>query len=108
MIPLLHHFLSEFEDRFNDISRRAAQILHLIPAVICSQRGVDLQLVEEVVELYRDDLPSSDVVAAETHLWQVKWQDKDVPNTAVKARPIFFPKHSLPFAHILFNVRNLV
>ena len=88
MIPLLDHFLSEFQERFNVNSKRAAQILNLILSVICSKGDIDMQQLDEVAEFYNDDLPSSAGVSAEVHLWQVKWHGKDpasVPNSAIKA-----------------------
>ena len=72
-IPLLDHFLSEFSDRFSDNSQRAAQILHLIPKVICSKGGIDMPQLNESVALYAYDLPSPHSLNAEAHMWQVKW-----------------------------------
>lgn len=56
VIPLLDHFLSEFQERFTDNSKRATQILHLIPSVICSKGDIDMQQLDQVVEFYHDDL----------------------------------------------------
>ena len=88
IIPFLDHFLAEFNERFSNNSKRAALILHLIPEVICSKGGIDMQALKEVVELYSDDLPSPLSVNAEVHMWLVKWLGKervDVPNTAIEA-----------------------
>ena len=43
VIPLLDHFLSEFQEHFTDNSKRSVQILHLIPSVICSMGDIDMQ-----------------------------------------------------------------
>ena len=62
-----------------------------------------MQALNEVVELYSDDLPSPLSVNAEVHMWLVKWLGKE---KALKEADLSFFPH--PFADFLHYSSNFL
>ena len=85
-IPFLDHIISEFGARFEGLSVRASKLFGLIPSILCSEEvPVD---ISEAVEMYKDDLPSPELMDQELKRWKVKWQSKQlecIPTSCAQA-----------------------
>ena len=71
-IPFIDHVISELETRFNPLSATSSMLLGLVPSVHSSQE-VD---IAEAVEVYKDDLPTPELIDEELKGWRFKWEDK--------------------------------
>ena len=99
-IPLLEHIISEFEARFSPLSVTSSLLLGLVPSVLCSQEeALDLS---RAVDIYKDDLPSPELLDQEVKHWKLKWQGKpgkDIPESCAQAikdcDPVVFPNISM-------------
>jgi len=69
-LPLLDHFIMEMQERFGQQQTLASKLLHLVPSFLCKDCTLNL---DEVIELYQDDLPNPSVIATEVSRWQLKW-----------------------------------
>ena len=76
-VPLLDHLISEMKSRFGKHQQTALLGLSIVPSVLVSIPPEDLSSkVQQLVELYENDLPSPECVDSELHSWQLKWQKK--------------------------------
>ena len=89
-IPFLDHILSHMETCFSDLQQKAVMALQIIPSVILQnthQANVEENYSDELVDFFKDDLPSPSTVDQEIKLWFCKWNTYvgDAPNTPTKA-----------------------
>lgn len=73
VIPVLDEVTSEFDARFSQLSASAGQLLGLVPSVIC-EREVN---IEEVAQLYTEDLPNPELLDLEVQRWRRKFMTID-------------------------------
>ena len=95
-IPFLDHIIMELEERFSPLSQTASNLFGLVPSVQCND-DIDIDLMPDA-ELYKDDLPSPELVPQELKRWKLKCKllPKDsIPLTCAKAikmcDPSMFP-----------------
>ena len=99
-MPLLDHLIAEL----NTIDAASSQhIIEFLPSVIDSESGVG-SLVN-ILQLYKDDLPSPGTFNTELDLWSQKWSADQH-----KAAEINTPEKALVFADSDFypNIRALL
>ena len=70
-IPFLDHLISELSLRFDEHTKKAALVQHLLPVRIRSSSSV--QDIEQAVAFYGDDLPNRNIVDEEYERWKAKW-----------------------------------
>ena len=70
-IPFLDHLISELSLRFNEHTKKAALVQHLLPVWICSSSS--MQDIEQPVAFYGDDLPNRSIVDEDYECWKAKW-----------------------------------
>ena len=74
-VPLIDHMLAEFDTRFTYFHQKALRGLILVPsALVKFEKDEVTSKFQELVGLYRVDLPSPGTTDAEFHCWRVKWQ----------------------------------
>ena len=71
-IPFLDHIIQEIENQFSPMAQTASKLLGLVPAVIC-ERDIDMT---EVVQLYRNDMPSPELFTQEHTRWKIRYLAK--------------------------------
>ena len=71
-IPFIDYVITELETRFTPLSATSSTLLGLVPSVLCNQE-VD---IAEAVEMYKDDLPSPELIDQELRRWKFKWEGK--------------------------------
>ena len=87
-IPLVDHLVTELNSRFSEQAKIATEALKLIPSVMAFSGQVDSNCTKELIDFYKDDLPSPETVITEVHIWRMKWEKiagPDRPDTASKA-----------------------
>ncbi|XP_065667950.1 52 kDa repressor of the inhibitor of the protein kinase-like [Hydra vulgaris] len=85
IIPFLDTIISEIKIRFQKTNCIAVKILCLIPSIICSE---EITAFQELVKIYKSDLPNSEAVDQELMFWKRKWsviKHEERPNTLAKA-----------------------
>ena len=104
-IPLLDHLIQELDTRFCDETKRATQVLQLVPSVIKSDAKLESEKFNDLINLYMDDLPSPLTLDTELHTWEMKWKNAvgEVPNSAAKALKAI-DKTFFPNLHTLFRI----
>lgn len=70
MIPFLDHILSEMRHRFGEIHHTKIKLLGLIPSIVVDY---DAASIDYVGELYREDLPSLQMLSTEFRRWKSKF-----------------------------------
>ena len=82
--PFLDHIVSELQGQFS-MSVGALKLLGLVPSVLGSE-NVKVDISEAVVQLYKADLPSIELVDQEVRRWKFKWQGQsaNVPETCAQ------------------------
>ena len=70
-IPFLDHLTTELSFRFDEHTKKAALVQHLLPARIKSASSA--QDIMQAVTVYGDDLPNKDIVDEEYARWKAKW-----------------------------------
>ena len=85
-IPLVDHIIAELDSQFSRLSRVSAT-LRLVPSVLLKAEPD----ITDAVEMYKDDLPSPELIHQELKRWKMKWekhQDQDaeeIPATCATA-----------------------
>ena len=75
-IPFVEHLLSELVTRFSLQQQKAINVLYLVPSnAIVQQESQFYTAMQEVVNLYKDDLPSPMCIQSELHCWYQKWKN---------------------------------
>ena len=73
-IPLLDHFITELNIRF-DKTDSVVEFLQLLPSMLINSReSLSQQNCKHILELYENDLPSFACFNSELDLWQQKWK----------------------------------
>ncbi|XP_028839571.1 THAP domain containing 12a [Denticeps clupeoides] len=78
-VPVVRHVIDELNDLFSENHLKALKSLSLVPSVMGQLK---FNTAEETnADIYKDDLPNPDILAAELHCWRVKWKhrSKEVP-----------------------------
>jgi hypothetical protein len=69
-IPLVDHLLSEMHSRFSSHQQKALLGLTIVPSITVTLPTEECtRKISELVDLYRDDLVSSDCVTLQLHCW---------------------------------------
>ena len=63
-VPFFDHIISELDDQFSSLTLRVSKLLGLVPSVIQESR-VTAQQLTDLVDLYKDDLPSPQLFSSE-------------------------------------------
>ena len=85
-IPFIDELLQHMETRFSPLQSKRIQGLCLVPTVFMSLTNTGE--LDEMVSMYKEDLPSPATWEAELHHWRVSWQSTDMenmPGTAAEA-----------------------
>lgn len=84
-VPFVGHIMTELEAQFSSLAVISSKLLSLVPSVTCS---VETPNINEAVEIYREDLPSPNLLPQEWLRWKVRYSSKptdSIPNTVAKA-----------------------
>ena len=72
-IPVLDHLLLEMETRFDKHQQTAVQGLYLVPSLLVSKTLEEVSpKIQELGDLYKDDLPFHSSLSSEFHCWYMK------------------------------------
>ena len=93
-IPFLDYIISDLDGQFSSLAITASSLLGLVPSVICTKE-VDIR---SAVEIYREDLPSPELVSLEVTRWKLRYEKMRAakrpatPSAAIKdCDPLHFP-----------------
>ena len=76
-IPILDHLLGEIKTRFDCHQQTALQGLYLVPSVLVTKKLEEVSLkIEQVGDLYADDLPFRSSLLSEFHCWYISGRTK--------------------------------
>ncbi|XP_071123548.1 52 kDa repressor of the inhibitor of the protein kinase-like [Mytilus edulis] len=94
-LPYIDALIQEYSSRFNSLSQKAVKAMALIPAHL---EQTNRDVLDDLLEVYKDDLPMASSFQQEYNLWQRQWSSQtDKPNnikdTLVDSRvcPLLFP-----------------
>ncbi|KAM7430177.1 hypothetical protein ABFA07_019069 [Porites harrisoni] len=73
-VPFFDHIISELDDQFSSLTLRVSKLLGLVPSVIQESR-VTAQQLTDLVDLYKDDLPSPQLFSSEFRRWKIMVQN---------------------------------
>lgn len=93
-VPLLDHLIEELTSRFSVMAQRAVQMLCFLPSHLASLTTAKEQ---DLLEAYKDDLPSLDTFWQELKQRRTKWQmakSADVPVPHSVPVPLMWPAAS--------------
>ncbi|CAC5390836.1 unnamed protein product [Mytilus coruscus] len=80
LIPFLDHLLNELNSRFSKHSQLVSQSLLLTPQVLVLSKTPDLPPgLQELSQMYKDDMPCIGSLTSEYHRWYKKWTSEDSP-----------------------------
>ena len=71
-ITVLDTFITEIELHFNELNQRASTLLTLILSII-TKPDYHEETMTDLIDLYRNNLPNSDIVDQELLLWKNNW-----------------------------------
>ena len=71
-ITVLDTFITEIELHFNELNQRASTLLTLILSII-TKPDYHEETMTDLIGLYRNNLPISDIVDQELLLWKNNW-----------------------------------
>lgn len=83
-IPFLDHIIAHLDSRFSALTIKASSLLCLVPSIICAEDVV----LTDAVEVYKDDLPSPELLDLELIRWKAKYQRRrpeECPDTLAAA-----------------------
>ena len=72
-VPFLDHIISELDGQFSGLAMRVSKLFGLVPSVI-QESQITAQQLTDLVDLYKDDLPSPQLFFAEFQRWKIKVQ----------------------------------
>ena len=85
-IPFLDHITAELESQFSPLAKMSSKLLKLVPAIVCDKDAtVD---IEDILQLYSNDLPSSELLEQEITRWKIKYMsvaDSKRPSSCASA-----------------------
>ena len=73
-VPFFDHIILELDDQFSSLTLRVSKLLGLVPSVIQESR-VTAQQLTDLVDLYKDDLPSPQLFSSEFQRWKIMVQN---------------------------------
>ena len=74
-IPMLDHFINELDTRFDESSSKSfIEFRQLLPSEVVSNPSKSINDFANIVQFYKDDLPSINSFEAEVDLWYCKWR----------------------------------
>lgn len=85
-IPFLDQLISHLNSRFSDIQQKAIMGMKIVPSVLMDN-SLSASSTQDLVEYYKEDLPSPSSLDVEFHLWKCKWRSffQPLPDTPVDA-----------------------
>ena len=104
-IPFLDHMLYHLETRFSHMQQKAMMALQILPSVITQVSCTDQNYAADLVDFFKDDLPSPSTLNQELQLWHCKWQGfvGEAPDTPTKCL-VHAPENLLPNVHRLLRL----
>ena len=83
-IPFLDHVITELEVGFSPLTTTSSTLIGLVPSVF-SAHGQEVDITS-AVQLYKDDLPSPELLDQELLRWKFQWKGKSVlPDSCAQA-----------------------
>lgn len=100
-IPVLDHLLLEMETRFDKHQQTAVQGLYLVPSLLVSKTLEEVSpKIQELGDLYKDDLPFHSSLSSEFHCWYMKWRDQEKEHGSASLPTTLY--HTLPQTSSMF------
>ena len=100
-IPVLDHLLLEMETRFDKHQQTAVQGLYLVPSLLVTKTLEEVSpKIQELGDLYKDDLPFHSSLSSEFHCWYMKWIDQEKEHGSASLPTTLY--HTLPQCSSLF------
>ncbi|XP_071177886.1 52 kDa repressor of the inhibitor of the protein kinase-like [Mytilus edulis] len=94
-LPYIDALIQEYSSRFNSLSQKAVKAMALIPAHL---EQTNRDALDDLLEVYIDDLPMASSFQKEYNLWQRQWSSQtdkptNIKDTLVDSRvcPLLFP-----------------
>lgn len=92
-IPFLDHVITELDARFSSLTNTSSTLIGLVPSVFSAGQEIT---ISSAIELYKDDLPSPELIDQELLRWKFKWEGKsELPESCAQAikecDPVLFP-----------------
>ena len=103
-IPFLDQLISHLNSRFSDIQQKAIMGMKIVPSVLMDN-SLSASSTQDLVEYYKEDLPSPSSLDVELHLWKCKWRSfsQPLPDTPVEALA-FASRSMFPNIHQLLRL----
>lgn len=104
VIPFLDHLISELSIRFDNHTKQAALLQHLLPSRIIETSTAND--IEQAISFNKDDLPNPSIVNEEFERWKAQWLSKpieDRPDTLSRCLKSCSPE-STPNIFILLKL----
>ena len=85
-IPFIDQLISHLNSRFSDIQQKAIMGMKIVPSLLMDN-SLSASSTQDLVEYYKEDLPSLSSLDVELHLWKCKWRlfCQPLPDTPVDA-----------------------
>ena len=74
--PFLDHIILQLGERFDAVTVQASRLLALVPSIM-NKNQTKSQGLQGDIDMYRDDLPSSQLFLPEFRRWRIKYAEKD-------------------------------
>ena len=101
-IPVLDHLLLEMETRFDKHQQTAVQGLYLVPSLLVTKTPEEVSpKIQELGDLYKDDLLIHSSLLSEFHCWYMKWRDQKEHGSASLPTTLY---HRLPQTSMFPNI----
>eukprot|EP00731_Ephydatia_muelleri_P018054 Em0011g94a len=93
-IPMLDHLITELDNRFEEAAAGiVGELAQILPSeLVSSSVQLNPSHFKEVLQLYKDDLPSVKAFHSELDLWRTKWKSE-----TVRAKQLDTPTKALSF-----------
>ena len=102
-IPVLDHLLSEMNSRFDKHQQTAIQGLYLIPSLLVSKTLEEvLPKIQELGDMYKEDLPFHYSLSSELHCWYMKWRDQEKEHGSASLPTTHYPRAHQCFPTLQF------
>lgn len=100
-IPVLDHLLMEMKTRFDKHQQTAVQGLYLVPSLLVSKTLEEVSpKIQELGDMYKDDLPFHSSLSSEFHCWYMKWRDQEKEHGSASLPTTLY--HTLPQSSSMF------
>ena len=98
---MLDHLLLEMETRFDKHQQTAVQGLYLVPSLLVTKTLEEVSpKIQELGDLYKDDLPFHSSLSSEFHCWYMKWRDQEKEHGSASLPTTLY--HTLPQTSSMF------